>query len=414
MEGDGVKVRVPALRFSGFEGEWQLTNLSALVDQERKITYGIVQPGEFVDEGIPLVRGGDYSGSWAKLEDIKRVTIEIDAPYKRSKLKPGDLLLTIVGANTGNVAVVPDWLDGANITQTTARIAVASKVANPNIVKQILESEIGKREVYRYIKGAAQPGLNLSDVERFQFDLPVNANEQKKIADFLGALDAKLAALREKEAELTRFKRGLMQALFSQTLRFTRDDGSNFPDWEETRLGRIAEIVGGGTPDTCDKLSWNGNIPWFTPTEIKAKYLGESRRKITKAGLETSAAKMLPVGALLLSTRATVGDVGIATQPACTNQGFQSLVVRDPNYNEFWYYWLKFNTKELLRRASGSTFLEISKTEVAKIPVLSPHYEEQEKIAEALSAIDAKIATVSDQITQLTAFKKGLLQQMFV
>src|ERR1700754_3096571 len=96
--------------------QWPLTQLSELVQSERKITYGIVQPGDFVSDGVPLVRGGDYSTSWVPLQSIKRVRPEIDAPYKRSKLRAGDLVVTIVGAKTGNVARVPDYLEGANIT----------------------------------------------------------------------------------------------------------------------------------------------------------------------------------------------------------------------------------------------------------------------------------------------------------
>jgi len=238
--------------------------------------------------------------------------------------------------------------------------------------------------------------------------------EQKKIAAFLGAVDAKLAALAAKQAALGRFKAGLMQKLFSQQLRFTRDDGQAFPDWEKKRLGDVAEIIGGGTPDTDVADYWNGAVVWFTPSEIKKKYLTTSARKISESGLSSSSAKMLPVGALVLSTRATIGDVGIATLPCATNQGFQSLVVKGKNYNEFWYYWLKHNKKALLRRSAGSTFLEIGKSEVQKIPVEKPHPDEQQKIAAALSAMDAKIQAVADQITKLQTFKKGLLQQMFV
>ena len=142
--------------------EFSQVPLSSLVQKGRKITYGIVQPGQFVEDGVILVRGRDYSAGWRDLDGFKRVTPEIDAPYKRSKLRAGDLVITIVGANTGTVAVVPDWLEDANITQTTARVAVEHKKAEPGFVEQVLRSALGQREVYRYQKGGAQPGLNLS------------------------------------------------------------------------------------------------------------------------------------------------------------------------------------------------------------------------------------------------------------
>lgn len=248
-------------------------------------------------------------------------------------------------------------------------------------------------------------------------DWPVNLPtlpEQEKIAGFLGAVDGKISGLRRKEEGLKRFKAGLMQKLFSQELRFTRDDGSDFPEWEEKRLGEIADIVGGGTPESHVPDYWDGTIPWFTPSEMKTKYLTDSVRHISASGLQNSSAKLLPVGTLVLSTRATVGELGIATRPCTTNQGFQSLIMKSGQLVEFWYYWISGHKDELIRRAAGSTFLEIGKSEVSKVAALVPHPDEQRKIAEALSALDGKIAGVRAQIAGLESFKKGLLQQMFV
>ena len=148
-------------------------------------------------------------------------------------------------------------------------------------------------------------------------------------------------------------------------LRFKEFSG----EWEEKDIKDIAEIVGGGTPDTTIPEYWNGDIQWFTPTEIKGKYISKSTRTITELGLKKSSAKLLPKGALLFSSRATVGDVGIATQACSTNQGFQSLVTKNNVNNEFLYGWLLVNKSIFLRKASGSTFLEISKKEIEKIKI---------------------------------------------
>ena len=91
-------------------------------------------------------------------------------------------------------------------------------------------------------------------------------------------------------------------------LRFPEFEG----EWVEKRLGEIAQTVGGGTPDTTKKEYWNGNIIWLTPTEIKEKYISDSERKITNLGLQKSSAKLLPKKTLLFTSRATIGDVGIA------------------------------------------------------------------------------------------------------
>jgi type I restriction enzyme S subunit len=205
------------LRFKDEQGnefsDWRKKPLREFIDPARKITYGIVQPGKFVEQGVPLVRGGDYSFGWVPLGQIKRVTKEIDLPYKRSKLQSGDLLLTIVGANTGTVAVVPDWLSGANITQTTARIAINNIQADSRFVKQCLLSSVGQNEVKRYVKGAAQPGLNLSDVEKFMISAP-SLPEQKKIADFLTSIDKKINLISTELNHAQSFKKSLLQQMF--------------------------------------------------------------------------------------------------------------------------------------------------------------------------------------------------------
>jgi type I restriction enzyme S subunit len=255
--------------------------------------------------------------------------------------------------------------------------------------------------------------FKLEDWLKFRVNVPP-LEEQKRIAAGFDAVDAKLTALREKADGLRQFKTGLMQKLFSQELRFTREDGTDFPDWEDGRLADVAQIFGGGTPDSNVPEYWNGDIPWFTPTEIKTKYLQNSVRRISDLGLKNSSAKMLPPGSLILSTRATVGEVGISSRPCSTNQGFQSLVVHDGQYNEFWYYWIRAHKHKFLRNAAGSTFLEIGKSEVQKLDVSTPCFDEQRKIADALSALDAKIDAVTDQITHMETFKKGLLQKMFV
>lgn len=105
--------------------------------------------------------------------------------------------------------------------------------------------------------------------------------------------------------------------------------------------------------------------------------------------------------------------MGIAMVECCTNQGFQSVLPYDGQNNEFWYYCLKHNKHEILRRASGSTFLEINKSEFQKLPVSAPHPDEQKKIAEALRSVDDKIQAVSNNIDLTEEFKKGLLQQLF-
>lgn len=186
-------------------------------------------------------------------------------------------------------------------------------------------------------------------------------------------------------------------------------------DWEVKTIEDIARIVGGGTPSTAVSTYWNGGIQWFTPAEItKApKYVSTSERNISLLGLNNSSAKMLPKGTVLLTTRATIGAAAILLCEACTNQGFQSLIAKDENSNEFLYYLIPLIKGEMFNQASGSTFPEISPKKLAKIHVaLPPKLEEQERIAGALSSIDTLIGALTEQIEKKRHIKQGAMQQL--
>ena len=185
---------------------WDVMPLRRLVSAGRRITYGIVQPGDPHDGGIPMVRGKDYSTGWVTQDSIFRVSSQIERAYVRSRLMPADIVTTIVGAGVGNVALVPDWLDGANITQTTARISINANASVPSFVLRVLEGPIGRRNLERYVYGAAQPRLNLPHVGAFDIPVPPQT-EQLKIAAFLDKElrdFAKTSARLEREIELLR------------------------------------------------------------------------------------------------------------------------------------------------------------------------------------------------------------------
>ena len=159
---------------------------------------------------------------------------------------------------------------------------------------------------------------------------------------------------------------------------------------------------------------WNGNIKWFTPSEIgKSKYISDSERHITKEGLKNSSAKLLPKNTILLSSRATVGEASIALSVCTTNQGFQSLIINQNVDNEFIYYLISTIKNEFLRRSSGSTFLEISKNEIKKIKINIPSLEEQKQISKFFSSIDNKIKLLKEEYYKYSEFKRFLLNSIF-
>lgn len=183
--------------------------------------------------------------------------------------------------------------------------------------------------------------------------------------------------------------------------------------WATKSISDLATVTGGGTPDTTVKSYWNGDIQWFTPSEIgKNKYVDLSLRSITEEGLNNSSAKLLPPYTILLSSRATVGECSIALQECATNQGFQSLIAKNCDI-DFLYYLIQTKKKELIRKACGSTFLEISANEIRKIHTYVPSINEQKKIGVLLSLIDKRIDTQNKIIEDLKKLKSALYQNLF-
>lgn len=186
-------------------------------------------------------------------------------------------------------------------------------------------------------------------------------------------------------------------------------------DWEKRQLGDLAIIQGGGTPSSTNSDYWNGNINWFTPTEVSnTGYVKESARKITKLGLKKSSAKLLPKGTVLMTSRAGVGNMGILKVPAATNQGFQSMIPNEDIPSYFLYSMQSFISREANRLASGSTFSEISGKQVSKISINVPSEQgEKIQIGKLFERLNILITVNQRKVDLLEKKKSAYLQKLF-
>lgn len=160
---------------------------------------------------------------------------------------------------------------------------------------------------------------------------------------------------------------------------------------------------------------WNGTIPFVTPTDVtetSGKYLDTTARRVTAEGLSSCPARLLPAGAILVCSRATIGEIKIATTPLCTNQGFKSLVCRETVFNEFVYYLLLTLKPKMVQRATGSTFLEINRDQIASIEAKFPQPAEQRAVAGALSDVDGLLEALETLIAKKRAVKRAVMQQL--
>lgn len=255
---------------------------------------------------------------------------------------------------------------------------------------------------YAHNEASGVPSLNAKTIEQISVSMPPTRAEQTAIATALNDADALITQLEKLIAKKRLIKQGAMQQLLKPQ-----------PGWQTKKLGEIADVVGGGTPSTFKSSYWNGNINWFTPTEIgDKKYSYQSIRKITQEGFANSSAKLLSPGTILLTSRASIGDVSILMTEGCTNQGFQSLVAKESVDTEFLYY-VALTLKPILQQnASGSTFLEISPKKLKAINIKIPDKSQQISISQALSDIDKEIDALEAKLAKYKQIKQGMMQSL--
>lgn len=256
--------------------------------------------------------------------------------------------------------------------------------------------------------------------------------EQRKIAAFLGVVDEKLTALKARRAKLETYKRGLMQKLFSRTLRFTKPDGSAFPDWEEKRLGSLFSWQKTNSLSRENLNYESGDVQNIHYGDIHTKFQAAFRQKDEvvpfispmAAPKGFSKEEFCQIGDVVIADASEdSADIGKAIEIVELSEtplvaGLHTYIARPTNGLAVGFPGYLLTSAEMRRQimtiAQGVSVLGISKTNLEKLVVNLPHPDEQRLIADALQAMDAKIQSVADKITRMEAFKKGLLQQMFV
>ena len=280
-----------------------------------------------------------------------------------------------------------------------------SNIVNPYYLTQFINQYVSFP-----LESTGVPQLTVPQIENIEVALP-DYTQQVATAEALSDIDSLLSSLQKLIEKKKAIKQGAMQELLTGKKRLPGFSG----EWSKQQLGDICNIVNGGTPSTSIAEFWNGKILWCTPTDITScstKYIYTTESKITESGLKASSATLLPKGALLLCSRATIGEVRIAGNTICTNQGFKSLVVHQNISNEWLYYMvhvLKFN---MLEKAIGSTFWEISKKDLAELDIIVPEFTEQKAIAQVLSDMDSEIELLEKKLAKYQQIKQGMMQEL--
>ncbi len=395
---------------------YKRTEVGVIPQDWRVSTIGAefrIQLGKMLDAanntGVPKPYIGNRSVQWGRIDLDSIATVPMSmSDLQRFRLRRGDLLVC-EGGEIGRAAIWNDLIPECYYQKAIHRLRPV-KTYNVYLMMCLLQLWTSNGYLSNYVTQTSIAHLPKDKLEIVPLPVPPDA-EQHAIAEALSDVDGLFTALEKLIAKKRAVKQAAMQQLLTGKIRLPGFSGK----WETTTLGEVADIRNGATPSTQISAYWNGPIPWCTPTDITAtpgKYLLATERSVTGAGLASCAASLLPVGTLLLCSRATIGEIKIATSPVCTNQGFKSLVCKDDVSNEFLYYLLLTLKPQMIERAIGSTFLEIGKRDVASIELSVPTHTEQRAIAAVLSDIDDEIVTLEQRRNKTRAIKQGMMQQL--
>lgn len=294
---------------------------------------------------------------------------------------------------------------------------IPKKNANMKWLSYILASAHVRYTLSNLATGTSGSMKNITKGELLGLKILIpTPTEQKKIAKILSTWDQTIGTTERLLANSQQQKKALMQQLLTGKKRLLDKNGVRFSgEWKITTLSQMGKVVSGGTPDTNTKEYWDGDIHWLTPTDVtalKSRFVRATTRTISEAGVQNSSATILPAGSLMVCTRATIGALSISSGPICTNQGFKNIIPTKAFDVNFIYYLLAYNSKALFRKASGSTFLELSKKDFEKMAFPCPFLEEQQRIAAVLSTADEEIAALQQKLDALKQEKKALMQQL--
>lgn len=378
----------PKLRFPEFEGEWgyrKLENFTKSISSGKSKTRDM--EGDYFLFGstgfIGLTNKFDYSGQC--------------------------ILIARVGANAGFLYKVKGQY---SVTDNTLMLYINEDV-NFNFTYFLLIKE----DLNKLVFGSGQPLITGGQLKKLNFLLP-NLEEQTKIANFLSSIDEKINFLKEKKVLLEEYKKGMMQKIFNQEIRFAAENGNDFVDWGEKNLGEVADFFKGkGLPKS--HLSDSASFKCIHYGELFTKYNELIETVISRTDIYDK--PFLSISNDVLMPTSDVTPNGLATASCILEDnvilGGDILIIRQKvkilNGLFLSYYITQFREK-VMKLVSGSTVYHLYGSDMKNLKVLIPCLKEQTKIANFLSAIDEKITLVATQIEDTQEYKKGLLQQMFV
>ena len=403
--------KVPQLRFPEFSGEWKGKRLAHLISS--------------MDSGwSPECENYNASeGEWGVLKTScvlwdgylatanKKLPSNL-IPRPNLEVATGDILVTRAGPmnRVGVVAYVSSTRNKLMVSDKIIRIRI-NKETDGNFVSFLLSGSAAQRYLAARKSGLAKAQANISQsiLNNMIVNLP-KKNEQVRITTFLFTVDKKISLLKQKHEQLVQYKKGIMQQLFSQQLRFKDDDEQDFPDWEFRKGNKIFDVI-------SDKKH-NSDLPILAITQEHGAIPRDLiNYQVQVTDTSVSGYKVVEKGDYIISLRSFQGGIEYSNYKGICSPAYIILRPLIEISDDFYRYYLKTNNfiQEMKRRLEGIRDGKIlSYKYFSEINLPSPSVDEQNKIADFLGVIDQKINLAQQQVEQTQAYKQGLLQQMFV
>ena len=391
------QAKVPAIRFAGFTDPWEQRKFGDCFEFLKSNTLsraglnGENGTARNVHYGDILIKFGDCLDG--ERSDLPFITDDTVLPkFAGSILREGDVIF----ADTAEDEAAGKCVELRKLPKEPTISGLHTIPARPRFffgtgyLGHYLNSDAYHRQLLPLMQGIKVISVSKAALQDTQVRFP-GLSEQAAIGAALSEIDNLITLHQRKYDKLVIFKKSMLEKMFPK-------DGESVPEirfagftdpWEQRELVDIAEIVGGGTPDTNNSNYWDGDIDWYAPAELGNNiYAESSTRKITQAGFDSCSTKMLPADkTILFTSRAGIGNTAILRHSACTNQGFQSLVIGDADV--YFVYSMSERIKKWAEeKASGSTFLEISGRQLETMPVNLPSLVEQQAIGSFFSHLD--------------------------
>lgn len=386
--------QVPKLRFSEFTETWKYIKLKEIFN----IYDGVHQTPKYIKKGIPFVSVENINDLSMTKKYISKDDFEKDFKIKPQK---NDILMTRITAGIIGATSIVETNNPLAYYVSLALLRQKSKSFSTSFLNYKISSIYFKKELNRKIIHVAFPKkINLGDIGECKTFVTFNFSEQEKIADFLTLFDKELE-LEEKKLELLKEnKKGYMQKIFNQEIRFKDELRNDYPQWEEKKLGEIVTIKKGEQLNK-NYLTKQGVYPCLNGG---INYSGYTDKYNT------------PKDTIAISEGGnSCGYVNyIKTKFWSGGHCYTVLDIEKNIDKKNLYFYLKLNEKRIKKMRVGSGLPNIQKTDLINFKISIPSLPEQEKIANFLSTADEEIELMENKIEKLKEIKKGLLQEMFI